>query len=123
MAVGFADLAALLMAFERTAYDLVAELDGRVVKTLDDGVLYSSESPIAAANIALALACLADELPPVHVGLGWGPVLMRQGDCFGPTVNLVSRLVDCAAGGEVVIDRAMADEISTERPLRRRCHG
>ena len=33
-------------------------------------------------------------------------------DCFGPTVNLVSRVVGCAAGGEVVIDAAMATELA-----------
>jgi len=129
MAVGFADLAGfstlsqamstvelaeLLVAFERTAYDLVVELDGRVVKTLGDGVLFTAESPLAAARIALRMAGLGDHLPPVHVGLGWGPVLIRQGDCFGPTVNLVSRLVGCAADGEVVIDTAMAEALATE---------
>ena len=129
MAVGFADLAGfstlsqamsavelaeLLMAFERTAYDLVVALDGRVIKTLGDGVLFTSASPTAAARIALRMAGLGDDLPPVHVGLGWGPVLIRQGDCFGPTVNVVSRLVDCAAGGEVVIDAGMAEVLATD---------
>jgi adenylate cyclase len=127
MAVGFADLAGfstlsqamsgaelatLLVDFERTTYDLVVELDGRVVKTLGDGVLFTAGTPAAAARVGLRLAGLGSELPPVHVGLGWGPVLIRQGDCFGPTVNLVSRLVGCAAGGEVVIDRVMADELT-----------
>ena len=129
IAVGFADLAGfstfsqemtgtelanLLVRFERTAYDLVAGLDGRVVKTLGDGVLFTSGSPAAAADIALQLAELGDELPPVHVGVAWGPVLIRQGDCFGPTVNLVSRLVGCAAGGEVVVDAAMATELAND---------
>ena len=129
MAVGFADLAGfstlsqamsavelaeLLVAFESRAYDLVVELDGRVVKMLGDGVLFTSGSPAAAAEIALRMAGLGDGLPPVHVGLGWGPVLLRQGDCFGPTVNLVSRLVDRAAGGEIVIDTAMAEELATD---------
>lgn len=129
MAVGFADLAGfstlsqamsavelaeLLVAFERAAYDLVVELDGRVVKTLGDGVLFTSDSPTAAARIALRMAALGNHLPPVHVGVGWGPVLIRQGDCFGPTVNLVSRLVGRAAGGEVVIETAMADALTPE---------
>lgn len=113
-AMSAADLASLLVDFERVAYDLVVELDGRVVKTLGDGVLFTSDSPTASALLALRLADLGDDLPRVHVGLGWGPVLIRQGDCFGPTVNLVSRLVGCAAGGEVVIDTAMADELTDD---------
>ena len=129
MAVGFADLAGfttfsqtmsgtelatLLVTFERTVYDLVAESDGRVVKTMGDGVLFTSESPRAAADVALRLAGLGDELPPIHVGVAWGPVLIRQGDCFGPTVNLVSRLVGCAAGREVVIDGSLATELASD---------
>jgi adenylate cyclase len=132
LAIGFADLAGfttfsqdmnstelagLLVEFERTAYDVVVELGGRVVKTLGDGVLYTSQSPTAAADIALRLAELGDELPPVHVGLGWGPVLIRHGDCFGPTVNLVSRLVACAAASEVVIDSAMAQQVAQDDRL------
>ena len=113
-AMSGAELARLLVDFERTVYDLVVELDGRVVKTLGDGVMFTSESPTAAARIALRLAELVDELPPVHVGLGWGPVFIRQGDCFGPTVNLVSRLVECAAGGEVVIDSVMAGVLTDD---------
>lgn len=109
-----AELATVLVEFERTVYDLVVALDGRVVKTLGDGVMFTSESPTAAARIALRLAELGVELPPVHVGLGWGPVFVRQGDCFGPTVNIVSRLVECAAGGEVVIDRVMAGVLTDD---------
>jgi adenylate cyclase len=129
LAVGFADLAGfstfsqhmssselanLLVTFERTTYDLVTGFDGRVVKTLGDGVLFTSDTAPAAAEIALRLAELGHELPPVHVGVGWGPVLIRQGDCFGPTVNLVSRLVGCAEGREVIIDSALASELTDD---------
>jgi adenylate cyclase len=113
-AISGAELASLIVEFERTVYDLVAELDSRVVKTMGDGVLFTSDSPQAAADIALRLTGIGDELPPVHVGVGWGPVLVRQGDCFGPTVNLVSRLVGCAAGREVVIDASMATQLADD---------
>jgi adenylate cyclase len=35
-------------------------------------------------------------LPPAHVGLHAGPVLFQQGDYFGRTVNLASRIADHA---------------------------
>ena len=53
----------------------------------------------AAAGIATALAkaYLDDELlPAVRIGMAYGPVLRVQGDYFGPTVNLASRLVGIA---------------------------
>ena len=130
LAVGFADVAnfsvlsqhmtdneltELVVGFEKVAYDVAAELGGRVVKTLGDGVMYSSDDPVVAATIGLRLSSLGQEppLPPVRVGIALGPVLVREGDCFGPTVNLVSRVVNCAGAGEVVIDRAMADALAT----------
>lgn len=123
LAIGFADLAGfstlsqamsnaelndVVVTFEKAAYDTVASVGGRIVKTLGDGVLFTAESAAIAADAGLRLASLAVELPPVHVGVAFGPVLMRQGDCFGPTVNLVSRIVGCAAGGEVVVDETTA---------------
>ena len=132
MAVGFADLAGfstlsqtmgntelttVLVAFERAAYDIVVSIGGRVVKTLGDGVLFTADSAAAAADAALQLASIAGDIPPVHVGLTFGPVLVRQGDCFGPTVNLVSRVVGCAAGGEVVVDSTTAGLLEGETGL------
>jgi adenylate cyclase len=60
----------------------------------------------AAAGIATALAkaYVDDELlPAVRIGMAYGPVLRVQGDYFGPTVNLASRLVGLAEPGGVVI--------------------
>src|SRR2546423_14918884 len=95
------ELTGLVVNFDTAAYDLVAELNGRVVKTLGDGVIFTSDDAGSAAEIAVRLTAVGlPDLPPVHVGLAWGPVLIRQGDCFGPTVNLVSRLVGCAAAGQ-----------------------
>lgn len=104
------DLTELVVHFERSTFDLAAEKGGRVVKTIGDEVMFTFEDAPTAADFSLALAELADDqLPAIRVGLGWGPVLVRQGDCFGPTVNLASRLVGVAEGGEVVTEPAMAE--------------
>src|SRR5205085_3507701 len=41
-------------------------------------------------------------LPDVRVALAAGPVLVREGDYFGPTVNLASRIVNIAYAGSAV---------------------
>jgi adenylate cyclase len=38
-------------------------------------------------------------LPPAHVGLHAGPVLFQQGDYYGRTVNLASRIAEYARPG------------------------
>jgi class 3 adenylate cyclase len=42
-------------------------------------------------------------LPDARGAVGFGPVIARSGDYFGPLVNLVSRSVKAAAAGQVVV--------------------
>ena len=43
------------------------------------------------------------------MGLHAGPVLFQEGDYFGQTVNLSSRIADYARPGEVLVSQAVAD--------------
>ena len=82
--------------FESLTRDVIAEYGGRVVKTIGDEVMFLCANPIAGADLALRLVEAHTEddiLPPVKVGLDCGPILLRDGDAFGPTVNRASRLV------------------------------
>jgi adenylate cyclase len=100
------ELAAVVDRFESTAYDLVASHGGRVVKMIGDEVMFEVGDPVAAVELALDLADAyhGDEsISEVRVGVAWGPVLSREGDLFGPTVNLASRMVSIAYPGSVVV--------------------
>jgi len=46
-------------------------------------------------------------LPPAHVGLHAGPVLFQDGDYYGQTVNLASRIADYARPGEILVSQAV----------------
>jgi adenylate cyclase len=41
-------------------------------------------------------------LPPTHIGVQAGPVVFRDGDVYGRTVNIASRIADKAEAGEVL---------------------
>lgn len=104
--VSDAELAAVVDQFERLAYDVVVAGGGRVVKMIGDEVMFLVEDPVAAAEIALGLSDAsrdAEMLSEVRVGLAVGPVLEREGDVFGPTVNLASRATGIAYPGTVVV--------------------
>ena len=47
-------------------------------------------------------------LPPAHIGIHAGPVIFRDGDVYGRTVNLASRLSSVAQAGEVVVSEDVA---------------
>jgi adenylate cyclase len=108
------DLARMVESFEETAADLIASRGGRLVKTLGDEVLFSTEGPQAGCEIALgigeAVAAHAS-IPDVRVGVAYGPVLPLMGDVFGTTVNLAARLTSIARPGSVLIDAGLAAEL------------
>jgi adenylate cyclase len=115
-----------LERFERDTSLRVAAVGGRVVKTLGDGVLYTTDSAVTAVQVALDTvdAHEADaDLPSVRGGLAVGPVLVRLGDVFGEPVNLASRLSDEARPGSVLVDKQVAALLAAThdvRPLHRR---
>jgi adenylate cyclase len=92
---------------QRTAH----EHEGRVVKWLGDGVMVYFAHPTHAIVGALEMAerVPAAGLPNAHVGVDAGPVIIQDGDFFGTTVNLASRIAAYARAGEVLAtDRAVA---------------
>ena len=127
MAVGFADmvgftllsqhltdeeLAAVVRRFDEISHDIVTSARGRVVKMIGDEVMFVVDDVTDAARIGLGLAdAYADDdlLSDVRVGLAFGPVLLRDGDYFGPTVNLAHRIVNIGNPGTVL----MSDEFHT----------
>ncbi|HEX3218409.1 MAG TPA: adenylate/guanylate cyclase domain-containing protein [Candidatus Limnocylindria bacterium] len=104
-----ADLAASLNRLvTRTSRDR----GGRPVKWLGDGVMVHFREPGRGVLAALEMVAGVDEvgLPPAHVGLHAGPVLFQEGDYFGRTVNIASRIAEYARPGEVLVTREVVQE-------------
>jgi adenylate cyclase len=100
-----AALSELVSRFETLAHDTIVSAGGRVVKMIGDEVMFVIDDPGGGVDLALALAeaYAHDELlSDVRVGLACGPVLARDGDFYGPTVNMASRIVTVARPGTVV---------------------
>ena len=58
-----------------------------------------------------------ESLSDVRVGMACGPVLEREGDLFGPTVNLASRIVNIAYAGSVVVSDDVHSALAEDEPL------
>jgi adenylate cyclase len=87
------------------------EHGGRAVKWLGDGVMFWFRDPGPAVVAALDMveALIPAGLPPAHVGLHAGPVVLQQGDYYGQTVNMASRIAEYARPGEVLVSQAVVD--------------
>jgi adenylate cyclase len=123
-AVAFVDLAGFTsMTVERgdeaaaaaaaTLFDVadqaVRASSGRIVKQLGDGVLLRlTDSETAIRSVAAIVAAMSDAgLPPAHAGIAAGPVFVRDGDIYGRTVNLASRIAGRAGPGEILVEEGV----------------
>jgi adenylate cyclase len=113
-ALDTSELSALVDRFEAIAYEQIPARGGRVVKTIGDAVMFAADDDVVAAEIALGLVeahARDPELPDARAGLASGPVLAWEGDLFGPTVNLASRLVNLARPGTVLVAEELGERL------------
>jgi adenylate cyclase len=99
-------LAALVNEISRTH-------GGRAVRWLGDGGLFYFEDASAAFGSALEMSERAPSagLPPTHIGIQAGPVVFRDGDVYGRTVNIASRIADQAEAGEVLTSQETVERV------------
>jgi adenylate cyclase len=125
VAIAFADLAGYtrfteeegeeeaLSSVERFVEGVTNTLpdDARVVKTIGDEVMVVGNDIHALVDWAVGFVGLFDERPEPRIGLHWGTTLYRDGDYFGREVNLASRVVARARGGEVLVTDSVVEAV------------
>ena len=115
--------AALLASalLQKEAHRIAEAHQGRVVKSKGDGVI--SAFPDAGACLAaveelhrtVTARAGALDLPALslHSGLHWGEVVeMHDGDIYGMTVNLATRIADWAKAGEIAASEAFHAQLA-----------
>jgi adenylate cyclase len=85
--------------------------DARVVKTIGDEVMVVGQDVGALTDWAVGFQRLFPERPQPRIGIHYGATLYRDGDYYGREVNLASRVVARARGGEVVVTDAVVEAV------------
>jgi adenylate cyclase len=111
---GDAAAAALAEALATLVDRAAREHGGVPVKWLGDGVMAWFPEPAGAVLAALRLVEEVPRagLPPAHVGVAAGPVVVQGGDYFGRTVNLAARIAASAAAGQVLVSESVVRSVS-----------
>src|ERR687898_1960280 len=125
VAIAFADLAGYtrfteeegeeqaLSSVERFVEGVTNTLpeDARVVKTIGDAVMVVGHDIGALVDWAVGFVPLFEERPEPRIGIHWGTALYRDGDYYGREINLASRIVARARGGEVLASDAVVEAV------------
>ena len=127
--VAFADIVGFTGLGERVDVDEVGRLVGRladlafeatqpparIVKTIGDAVMFVAPAPEPLLETALDLVARAEEADyeflELRVGLAAGVALSREGDWYGPPVNLASRATGVARPGSVLATQEVRDAV------------
>ena len=125
--VAFADMVGFTRLGERIETDALAELGARLtelaiqqthpparlVKTIGDAVMFVSPSPEPLLDTMLDLVARAEEegeaFPRLRAGTAAGLAVSREGDWYGPPVNLASRVTAVARPGSLLATREVHD--------------
>ena len=100
---------------------------GREVKTIGDAFLLEFPSALEAVRFALeaqeelkgsASEGRSGEGVSVRIGVHVGDVISRGGDLFGDAVNVASRIVEQAQGGEVCVSGNVYDQVRNKVDVR-----
>jgi class 3 adenylate cyclase len=109
------------------SFDKVVNVAGGViVKNLGDGVVCQFREPDAAFRAACGMqeasAEVAAEAWPgmkIKIGFNYGPVVLKDSDVFGDTVNVCARIVSLANPSQVLTTQRTIEALSPG--LRMRC--
>jgi adenylate cyclase len=130
-AIAFLDLTGYTRLTEEQGDEVAAELasrlaglvqresqrrGGRPVKWLGDGVMFHFPDPSQAVlcGVEMVEQAPASGLPQAHVGVNAGPVIFRDGDYFGRTVNVAARIAARAGPSEVLVSQDVVEMAGAE---------
>lgn len=105
--------------------------NGSVIKTIGDEVMCIFPGATSAVEAGMAMHEAAElkfahreqDLEPLnlYIGIHFGPVIMEDGDVYGDTVNMASRITGLAKQRQVLISQQVYDELDPKLKSSSQC--
>ncbi len=102
----------LIDTYTAMAADAVDGTDTALVKTIGDAVMLAAATPadaVVAVTRLFEATYARDGFPEPRAGLHHGPVIARDRDFFGATVNLAARVASRAGSGQALATVGLLD--------------
>ena len=95
----------------RPGWSVLARVRRRAGEVAGRWVMFHFRDPAGAVLAALQMVeqFPAAGLPPAHVGVAAGPVVVQGGDYFGRTVNLAARIAAYASASRVLVSERVVE--------------
>src|SRR5215467_6861298 len=119
-------LAALKSHRQELIDPLIAQHQGRIVKTTGDGLLIEFASIVDAVRCAVVMQQgIKDRNANIEegrrlrfrIGINVGDVIVDDGDIFGDGVNVAARLEALAAPGEICVSATVREHVGDKLPI------
>jgi len=96
--------------------EIATRYSGRVVNKIGDEILACFESTDDAFDAAVGIQqAHADSPISIRIGFNYGPVIEDKGEYFGDVINVASRVVNKASGGEILTTGECVNVLSADR--------
>ncbi|RCK78303.1 MAG: Adenylate cyclase [Candidatus Ozemobacter sibiricus] len=114
------EVMAMLKQHDEILVPIIEKHEGKTVKKIGDAFLVAFEQATKGVLAAMEiqrrlkeynLTVDEDRRLGLRIALNTGPVIRREGDVFGDTVNIASRLEGIADANEIVISEQTANQI------------
>ncbi|MBT8219424.1 MAG: adenylate/guanylate cyclase domain-containing protein, partial [Bacteroidia bacterium] len=109
----------LVEEFKTTLTREVEDHGGRVIQFYGDAIMAvfpSSVDAVSAAEVAQKAFNSAGDIP-VRIGINCGDVLYREGNIFGDSVNIASRIESMGVPGSVLLSKEVEGHIKNKQNL------
>jgi len=109
----------LVKTFKETVEREVSDHNGRIIQFYGDAIMAvfpSSVDAVSAAQIIQRAFNSAGNVP-VRIGVNCGDVLYRDGNIFGDSVNVASRIESMGVPGSVLISKEVNNQIRNKKDI------
>jgi TolB-like protein len=103
----------------------IGKFNGEYIKEVGDGMLAIFQSSIDAVECAIAIrkACSKEALLKVRIGIHIGDIIESEGDVFGDSVNVASRIESAGEPGGIYISEKAHDDIKNKAGISAEFYG